>query len=119
MKKLLIILFMFSVALHAQENWQFKADKRLHVISGMAISIPSYYLMLNKTQDIEVSRNAAWMFPAFAALGKEFADGIQGKHVSLSDMSYTIGSAIITTFILTRITKRRQNKWHKKFNIEF
>lgn len=120
MKKLVIILlFMFSFSLIAQENWEFKSDKKLHALSGVVISIPSYYLMYNATNDHEVSRNAAWMFPAFAALGKEVFDGMQGKEISFADMSYTIGSALITTFVITRIQKRIQKKWNKKFEIEF
>lgn len=119
MKKLLTILFLFSFVLNAQENWQFKQDKKLHAVSGVVIAVPSYYLMYDLTQDHKVSRNAAWMFPTFAALGKEVFDGMQGKEISFADMSYTIGSAIITTIIITRIQKRRQKKWREKFEIEF
>lgn len=119
MKKLITILFLIPFCLTAQEYWQFKTDKKLHALSGVVISIPSYYLMYNATNDHEVSRNAAWMFPAFAALGKEVFDGMQGKEISFSDMSYTIGSALITSFVITRIRKRRQKKWDKRFEIEF
>lgn len=124
MKKLITILFLlFSFWANAQiqstEDWSFKPDKGLHALGGVVIAIPSYYLMYNATNDFEVSRNAAWMIPAFCALGKEFADGVQGKEISLADMSYTIGSALITTFIITRIQKRRKRKWDAKFNIEF
>ena len=125
MKKLIIILFMFSFALNAQKNWEFKPNKAKHLIVGAVLPIPSYYLMYNYTQDHEVSRNSAWMFPVFIAMGKEFLDAGklittgQGVGFSFADFGYTVGGAIITTIVITRIQKRRQKKWRKKFEIEF
>ncbi len=122
-KKLITILFLFAFTINAQielsEDWSFKTDKKLHAISGVVIAIPSYYLMQNAGYDYKICRNAAWMFPTFATLGKEFMDGMQGKEISLSDMSYTICSALITTFVITRIYKRRQKKLRKRFDISF
>jgi hypothetical protein len=123
MSKLITILLFIPILANGQiqlaEDWSFKNDKKLHAISGVVISIPSYYGVYSITGDFKVSRNAAWMFPAFAALGKEFSDAMGGGEFSVSDISYTIGSAIITTIIMTSITKRRYKKRQKRFEIEF
>jgi hypothetical protein len=123
MKKLIIILLLIPILANAQmqlsEDWSFKADKVKHGIAGVVIAIPSYYLMYNYTGDHEVSRNAAWMIPAFAALGKEFTDGMQGKEISLADAGYTIFSGLVTAWVCKGIAKRKQRKWEKKFDIEF
>ena len=110
---------MFSFALQGQENWEFKSDKRLHFGGGVVISIISFPLMYDYTGDLEVSRNAAWMFTTFAAMGKEFLDAGklittgQGAGFSFADITYTVLGAIVTTTIITRIQKRRQKKWRK------
>lgn len=124
MKKL-IIIFLFPFCLTAQENWQFKQDKAKHTIVGAVLPIPSYLLMYNKGYDHKICRNAAWMFPTFIAMGKEFLDAGelmttgQGAGFSFADISYTLAGAIVTTIIITRIQKGRQKKWRKKFDIEF
>ena len=116
---------MFIFWANAQENWQFKPDKVKHTIVGAGLAIPSYLLMHNKVYDHKICRNAAWMFPAFIAMGKEFLDAGelmttgQGGGFSFADISYTIGGAIITTIIIDRIYKRRQRKLREKYNIEF
>lgn len=108
---------MFSFPIISQENWEFKTDKRIHFGAGVVIAIPSYYLIYNVTNDHEISRNAAWIIPVFAAIGKEGFDWTRGKEISLADFSYTLAGAIVTTFIITRIQKWKQKKWRKKFEL--
>ena len=116
----LIILFLIPFWTNAQielsESYAFKQDKVYHILAGTGISAGTFILVNRKTNDIDLAFRAAWMSSAFAALGKEVYDCSQGKEISLADMSYTIGSGLLTAYAFKIITKRRQKKRMKKFN---
>ncbi len=119
MKKLITILFLFAFTINAQiqlsEDYSFKQDKAYHVLAGTGISAGTFILVNRKTNDIDLAFRAAWMSSAFAALGKEIIDCSQGKELSLSDMSYTIGSGLLTACAFKIITKHRKKKRALKF----
>ncbi len=118
MKKLILLLFLIPFWANAQmsESYAFKQDKAYHVLAGTGISAGTFILVNKKTNDIDLAFRAAWMSTAFAALGKEMYDGVNGKQISLADMSYTIGSGILTAYLMKGITKIRDNRKRKKLN---
>ena len=120
MKKLIFILLLIPICLNAQiqlsEDFSFKQDKVYHVLAGSGISAGTFILVNHKTNDIDLAFRAAWMSSAFAALGKEIYDGMNGKEISFADMSYTIASGILTAYAFKIITKRKRKKRIKEFN---
>ena len=116
MKKLITILFMFSFALQAQENWSpFKPDNSLHFGVGGVIAIISLPLMYNATEDWEGSINGTIWGTIGIAAGKEtldlfkyFATG-KGGGASISDFCYTVIGAVIfaliTKYVIIQIQK--------------
>ncbi len=119
MKKVITILFLFAFIANAQiqlsEDYSFKQDKAYHVLAGTGISAGTFILVNHKTNDVDLAFRAAWMSSAFAALGKEMYDGVNGKQISLADMSYTIASGLLTAFTMRIITKHRHKKRVLKF----
>ncbi len=118
MKKLIIILLLIPFTLNAQmsESYAFKQDKQLHTIVGIGSSALVFSLVNRKTNDIDLSFRAAWMSSAFLALGKEMYDCSQGREVSLSDMTYTIGSGLLTAYVFKCVKKHRRKKKLKRLN---
>lgn len=120
MKKLITIFIFIPFWVNAQielsESYAFKQDKVYHVLVGTGISAGTFILVNHKTNDIDLAFRAAWMSSAFAALGKEVCDGMNGKQISLADMSYTIGSGLLTAYAFKIIAKRRNKKRIEKFN---
>lgn len=112
MKKLITILFLFSFSLQAQiqlsENYSFKPDKGLHAIGGAATSLTLFSVVYHKTNDPNLAFRAGWMSSAFVAMGKEGFDFMSGKEISLADMTYTIASGILTSFIYKKIVTRKK-----------
>lgn len=130
MIKLITILFLFAFSLSAQiqlsEDWSFKSDKIYHSIGGIVIGGISYLSIGNDPswgeKNVEAYKfkyRAAIIVVGFSALGKEYFDGMQGKEISLVDMSYTIGSGILTAWVFKRISIHRYNKRQRRFDIEF
>ncbi len=115
---------MFSFALQAQielsEDWSFKPDKGKHMVGGSVVSAATFSIVYHKTKDTNLAFRAGWMSSAFAAIGKEGFDFMEGKEVSLADMGYTIIGGVFSSsvmyFITKGIEKRKQNK--KIRNIE-
>ncbi len=130
MKKLIIILFLFTFSVNAQiqlsEDWSFKPDKAKHSIAGSVIGGVSYISFGNNPnwgeKDIDTYKykyRAALIMVSFSAMGKEYLDVMMGKEISLADMSYTIFSGMATAWIFKRISIHRYKKRKAKFNIEF
>ena len=113
---LILIPFWANAQIQFSENFSFKKDKVYHVLAGSGISAGTFILVNRKTNDIDLAFRAAWMSSAFAALGKEIYDGLNGKEISFADMSYTIASGILTAYAFKVITKRRKRKKLKKLN---
>lgn len=125
MKKLITILIFIPFWANAQielsESYAFKQDKAYHVLAGTGISAGTYLLVYHKTKDEGLAFRAAWMSSAFAAIGKEGFDMMNGKQISLADMSYTIAGGLITSglmYVGTKIIKKRKQR-KKHVYIEF
>ena len=127
---IIIIIFLFSFVLNAQtrtfqsnEDWSFKPDKAKHTFVGSGSSALVFIHVNRKTNDIDLAVRAAWMSSALLALGKEMYDGVNGKEVSLADMTYTIGSGVLTAYLMKSITRYRHKirlkKLKKRYGIEF
>lgn len=124
-----MILFLFSFALSAQENWEFRADNRLHFGAGVVIAVISLPLMYEYTDDLEGSANGAFWVAAASGGAKEILDLLKylitrkGVGASYTDFTYTfigaVTGALLTKFIIVLIQKHKQKKWDEKFNIEF
>lgn len=129
MKELVIILLLIPFTLNAQENWQFKADNRLHFGAGVGIAVVSLPLLYLNTNDLEGSTNAAFWISTGCGGAKELLDLLKylktgkGLGASESDFVYTfagsIAGALLTKFVIMIIQKAKKKKWDKKFNIEF
>ena len=121
MKKLTIILLLIPICLNAQmrleEDYSFKTDKQYHASAGILISTGMFAFVNNKTNDVNLAFNAAWMSGTTAGLLKEGFDLMSGREISTADFGYTAIGALANALLLRQITKHRNKKKAKKDKI--
>jgi len=132
MKKLIIILFMFSFVANGQktvrtwqpsEDWSFQTDKKLHVYVAAGTSAAIFTTTYLVTKDEALAFRAGIIITAFPIIAWEGLGFMTGKEISLADVSYGLGSAIVTStlsYVVVKISrkveaKRRLNRYMKEF----
>ena len=125
MKKLILILFLIPSILNAQielsEDYSFKKDKKIHTVTANVASAGIYLGVYFKTGDAGLAFRATWMSVTGGSLLWEMKGMIQGKEISLGDISYGIGTALGTSALMycgTKVLEKWKVKRTKKNSIQ-
>lgn len=116
MKKLLLILFLFTININAQKDsglgWLFintntiKADKQEHAAAGMFVGLTSYAMTYDFTRDRKKARFWGIAVPIILGTVKELSD-IKTTGFDFKDLAYTAGGGIFVTLTFDLFIKKR------------